>query len=49
MDVDIENKTCYEKKKLSVYKWRENNKVVVVVIAVLVGGCRYYYLLSLYI
>ena len=26
MDVDIEIKTCYEKKKLSIYKWRENNK-----------------------
>ncbi len=26
MDVDAGTKTCYEKKKPSIYKWRENNK-----------------------
>ena len=26
MDADAKTKTCYEKKKPSIYKWRENNK-----------------------
>ena len=26
MDADARTKTCYEKKKPSIYKWRENNK-----------------------
>ena len=26
MDADAKSKTCYEKKKPSIYKWRENNK-----------------------
>ena len=26
MDVDASTKTCYEKKKPSIYKWRENIK-----------------------
>ena len=26
MDADAKNKTCYEKNKPSIYKWRENNK-----------------------
>ena len=26
MDADVKSKTCYEKKKPSIYKWRENNK-----------------------
>ena len=26
MDADAEAKTCYDKKKPSIYKWRENNK-----------------------
>ena len=26
MDADVKTKTSYEKKKPSIYKWRENNK-----------------------
>ena len=26
MDADAKTKTCYEKKKPSIYKWRQNNK-----------------------
>ena len=26
MDVDAKAKTCYEKKRPNIYKWRENNK-----------------------
>ena len=26
MDADAKTKSCYEKKKPSIYKWRENNK-----------------------
>ena len=26
MDADAKINTCYEKKKPSIYKWRENNK-----------------------
>ena len=26
MDADAKIKTCYEKKKPSIYKWRKNNK-----------------------
>ena len=26
MDADAKTNTCYEKKKPSIYKWRENNK-----------------------